>query len=230
MLGACMGPPLGSRAARANHPGRPLGTLILLAGPDCFGLGLRRCSRRPHRHGIPRRWSTSHRRTPRPGRWTWRPLRWTSRGPSSSSRSRRAEVRGSPASSTIAAADAVSPLTYGTTRPRCASPGPKGRPILRRVPLTPAGKDHPGRRDGDARGTHPEGRVHSRGRRSALRPVQVVGGDGVERRGRPVARGRGPRPPARRARVLRAAARAPGRPCANPLLRTVVTPTPTRRC
>ena len=55
-----------------------------------------------------------------------------------------------------------------------ADPAPRPARAVR-----PAGPD---RRERDAGGTHAEGGVHPRGRRSPVRPVQMVGGVAVERR------------------------------------------------
>ena len=117
-------------------------------------------------------------------------------------------------------------LAYGTTRTALCLAGPKGRAILRRVPLTPAGR--PARVAATV--TH-EGRTL----KAAFTPADVglpfgpfkwsvvtSWNGGVDQLPEVEARARLFAVP----ECFGAAAREPGRPCANPLLRTVVTPTP----
>ena len=166
--------------------------------------------------------------SPRPGRWTC--VRFAGpgrdRAPARDHHARAA--RGSPASSTIAARDTLClTLTYGTTRTALCVAGAKGRPILRRVPLVAVRPARPGRRDRDARGGA-RSRPRSPPRTSVSRSARSngrwcrCGTARVDQLPEVDARARLFAVP----ECFGAAARAPGRPCVNPLLRTVVTPTP----
>ncbi len=117
-------------------------------------------------------------------------------------------------------------LTYGSTRTALCVAGAKGRPILRRVPLMPSGR--PSRIAASV--TQQGGTL-----KAAFTPVDVglpfgpfkwsvmsLWNGAIDQLPEIDARARLFAVP----ECFGAAAHAPGRPCVNPLLRTVVTPTP----